>query len=159
MGFCSRCGRPREERTVRGRQRQVCTGCERIAYTDPKVAVGVVAARDGAVLLTQRNHQPKMGEWSFPSGFVDAGERVEDAAVREVKEETGIDVRVERLLGVFSEPVVKSHLPGADRVRELIERPLELLGFPNAGGIGRRQSQDQQDCGSADAPGPVLHVS
>lgn len=43
-----------------------------------------------------------MGRWSFPSGYVDAGENVEDAAVREVEEETGIKVSIDRLLGVYS---------------------------------------------------------
>ena len=57
----------------------------------------------------RRDLYPHRGEWSFPSGFVDAGETLEQAAVREAKEETGLDLRILRLLGAYSssgEPVV-----------------------------------------------------
>ncbi|MCX6024372.1 MAG: NUDIX domain-containing protein [Chloroflexi bacterium] len=107
--FCMRCGAAMAEREMDGTTRWGCTSCSFILYRDPKVAVGVVTAQNGRVLLTQRNHQPKMGEWSFPSGFVDYGEKLESAAEREVWEETGVRVRVDALLGVFSEtgaPVV-----------------------------------------------------
>jgi ADP-ribose pyrophosphatase YjhB (NUDIX family) len=73
-----------------------------VYYNDPKVGVGVLAERRGKLLLVKRNHEPRFGEWSFPSGYVDAGEVVEEAAVRETKEETGLDVRIDRLLGAYS---------------------------------------------------------
>jgi 8-oxo-dGTP diphosphatase len=82
----------------------VCPGCGTVHFDDPKVAVGVVADRDGAILMTRRNHEPKLGAWSFPSGYVDAYEQVEEAAVREAHEETGLDITIERLLGVYQEP-------------------------------------------------------
>lgn len=89
-----------------------CThaACGYVWYADPKVGTGVVVD-DGAgrILLVRRNHEPRMGQWAFPSGFVDAGEVVEDAAAREVREETGVEVRLDRLLGVYStagDPVV-----------------------------------------------------
>ena len=50
----------------------------------------------------RRNLEPHIGEWSFPSGYVDAGEGLEEAAVRETREETGLDVRIQRLLGAYS---------------------------------------------------------
>ena len=50
----------------------------------------------------RRNLEPNIGEWSFPSGYVDAGETLEDASVRETREETGLDVRIQRLLGAYS---------------------------------------------------------
>jgi 8-oxo-dGTP diphosphatase len=73
-----------------------------VRYENPKVATGVVAERDGRILLVRRNHEPMMGRWSFPSGFVDAGEVVEEAAIREAREETGVEVRIDNLLGVYS---------------------------------------------------------
>jgi 8-oxo-dGTP diphosphatase len=102
--FCLDCGARLEVRTAFGRERPVCPACGHVHFDDPKVAVGVVAERDGCVLLTRRNHEPKMGAWSFPSGFVDAYEDVYAAAVREAWEETGLNVRIEHLLGVYQEP-------------------------------------------------------
>src|SRR5205823_1229333 len=75
-----------------------------VRYENPKVATGVVAERDGSILLVRRNHEPMMGRWSFPSGFVDSGEVVPEAAIRETREETGVEVRIDRLLGVYSAP-------------------------------------------------------
>jgi ADP-ribose pyrophosphatase YjhB (NUDIX family) len=89
-------------RVAFGRKRPVCPACEYVHFNDPKVAVGVVAHRRGRLLLVKRNHEPRLGEWSFPSGFIDAGEPLEEGAVRETKEETGLDVRIERLLGAYS---------------------------------------------------------
>ncbi|MDE2893542.1 MAG: NUDIX domain-containing protein [Chloroflexota bacterium] len=80
-----------------------CDVCDWINYRDPKVAVVVLASDEqGRLLYVRRNHEPAMYRWAWPSGFVDAGERVEDAAVREVREETGVEVEIGRLLGVWS---------------------------------------------------------
>ena len=84
-------------------------GCGYAWYPDPKVAVGVVAERGGRILLVRRNHEPALGRWAFPSGYVDAGELLEDAARRETREEAGVEVRIDRLLGTWSsagDPVV-----------------------------------------------------
>ena len=81
-----------------------CDACDWINYIDPKLAVVVLATDDqGRLLYIRRNHEPQMYRWAWPSGFVDAGERVEDAAVREVREETGVEVEVGDLLGIWSE--------------------------------------------------------
>lgn len=89
--------------------RPVCTKCGYIFFHNPKVAVGVVAVEDGKILLVRRNVDPQRGLWSYPAGYVDEGERVEDALRREVREETNLDLRLDHLLGVYSEeasPVV-----------------------------------------------------
>ena len=92
----------RFRRVAYGTRRRVCTECGYVHFDDPKVAVGILAERRGRLLLVRRNHEPHAGEWSFPSGYVDVGEVLEEAAVREAKEETGFDVRIDRLLGAYS---------------------------------------------------------
>ena len=104
---CQRCGHLTETRDVEGRQRPVCPACGTVTYQDPKLAVSVVILRDAAdgpeVLLGQRAaHTRNPGTWSFPAGFVDRGENVEAAAVREVFEETGLTITLGPLLGVWS---------------------------------------------------------
>lgn len=64
----------------------------------------VVFDRAGRLLLIKRGHAPFKGKWALPGGYVDYGERVEDAALRELKEETGIEGRIVRLVGVYSDP-------------------------------------------------------
>lgn len=101
--FCQRCGGETSERDVDGRPRPVCGACGFVVYLDPKLAVAVVIERDGSILLGRRGpNSREPGRWSFPAGFVDRGEQVEDAAVREVMEETGLAVEIGPLLGLFS---------------------------------------------------------
>lgn len=70
----------------------------------PKLAVDVLVEENGKILLIKRNFDPFKGKWALPGGFIEYKETVEQAAVREVKEETGIDVELEGLLGVYSDP-------------------------------------------------------
>jgi ADP-ribose pyrophosphatase YjhB (NUDIX family) len=109
MRFCPQCASRLEEREIEGRRRPACPTCGFVWYLDPKVAVAVVVLDEGRVLLCRRTADPGRGRWSFPAGFVDRGERVEAAAAREVREETGLEVALGRLVGVYSEegnPVV-----------------------------------------------------
>lgn len=73
-------------------------------YRDPKVAVAVIITDARGILLQQRAMEPRIGLWTFPSGYVDRGEQVERAAEREVAEELGLPVTLTHLLGVYSEP-------------------------------------------------------
>ena len=70
----------------------------------PVVGVGAIILRRGRVLLVQRGRAPGRGLWSLPGGAVEPGERLEDAVRREVREETGLEVVVERLVGVYGKP-------------------------------------------------------
>ncbi len=100
MLYCQQCGQPTEERRNDGRLRPICVACGAVTYLDPKLAAAVVIERDGCILLGRRAPGSReAGKWSFPAGFVERGERVEDAAVREVREETGISATVRELLG------------------------------------------------------------
>jgi 8-oxo-dGTP diphosphatase len=108
--YCTACGAPTEERPVEGLLRPVCPACGLVAYLDPKLAVAVLIVRDGRVLLGKRGPGTREpGKWSFPAGFVERGERVERAAAREAREETGLDVAIGDLIGLYSsegDPVV-----------------------------------------------------
>lgn len=71
----------------------------------PKLTVDVVIpAEEGRVVLIRRGNEPFKGQWALPGGFVEVGETVETAAVRETEEETGLAVELARLVGVYSEP-------------------------------------------------------
>ena len=82
--------------------RLVCTSCGTVVFLDPKVVAGVIAAIDGRVVMVRRNMEPGIGRWTFPAGFVDRGESVEAAAVREIEEEACLKVRLNGLVGVYS---------------------------------------------------------
>ena len=103
MPFCEQCGHPTVEREVDGRDRPVCVSCGAVTYLDPKLAVAVVIEREGRILLGRRGPGTREpGKWSFPAGFVERGEPVEEAAVREVREEVGLAVTLGPLIGLYS---------------------------------------------------------
>ena len=101
--FCQHCGGGLETEQVEGRPRPRCSDCGVTVFEDPKLAAVTLVARDGKLALVRRGVEPHIGRWSFPSGFVDRGERVEDAAVRETLEETGLHVRLTGLVGLYSD--------------------------------------------------------
>src|SRR5215210_1334910 len=101
--YCQQCGSPTEERLVEDRMRPVCVSCRAVTYLDPKLAVAVVIEREGKLLFGRRGPGTRApGKWSFPAGFVERGERIEDAAVREVREEVGLEITLGPLLGLYS---------------------------------------------------------
>ena len=111
--FCPRCGTAitREERF--GKIHPVCPQCEWIHFEDPKVAAAILIEQDGRVLLVRRTNEPFRGLWTLPAGFIDAGEDPARAAERECLEETGLSVRVMRVLDVIAG---REHERGADFV-------------------------------------------
>ena len=85
--------------------RHVCTKCGQIIYLDPKVAVGtIIRTDDSRIVLVRRAIEPGYGLWVFPGGYVDRGEEIRTAAVREAKEEAGLDVRLDGLVNIYSYP-------------------------------------------------------
>jgi len=73
-------------------------------YKNPKVTIDAAIIRDGKILLVKRNKNPFKNRWALPGGFVEYGEKVENAVIREVLEETGLKVEIKKLFGVYSDP-------------------------------------------------------
>jgi ADP-ribose pyrophosphatase YjhB (NUDIX family) len=107
--FCPRCGGHLVVNELEGRARPICQDCGFVYYVDPKVAVAVIVPYGEGIVLGRRDIDPGRGDWSFPSGYVDRGEVVEEAARREVEEEIGLRVAIDGLVGLYStagEPVI-----------------------------------------------------
>lgn len=95
---------------------------------------GIILNENGKILLIKRKNNPFKDLWALPGGFVEYGEKVEDAVLREIKEETGLDVEIVKLFGVYSDPerdprghtisvvfhckIVGGDLKGADDAKE-----------------------------------------
>lgn len=109
--YCIRCGNAVEQQPSYGQVRPVCPACGWVHFADPKVAAAVLVERDGEILLVQRSYNPYKGAWSLPAGFINAAEAPAEAARRECLEETGLQVRITRLLDVYAK---KEHEGGAD---------------------------------------------
>ncbi len=102
--FCPKCGGSLGRRAIKDAEpeRLVCQSCRFVFFLDPKVAVGTITSLDGKLVLLKRGIEPAYGKWVFPGGFVDRGERVEEAAIRETREESHLDVRLTGLLNIYS---------------------------------------------------------
>jgi ADP-ribose pyrophosphatase YjhB (NUDIX family) len=105
--FCPICGQPLEFRVLKASEpkRLVCTNtaCGFVFYLDPKIAVGtIIEMPDGRLVLVRRAIEPGYGKWVFPGGYVDRGEEITLAAVREAREEAGLEIAIDRLINVYS---------------------------------------------------------
>lgn len=84
--------------------RLVCSSCGFVFYQDPKLAACSIVEVERRIVLLQRGVEPQKGKWVLPGGFVDRGEEVKAAAMRETVEECGIRTRIKDLLGIYSYP-------------------------------------------------------
>jgi ADP-ribose pyrophosphatase YjhB (NUDIX family) len=86
-------------------ERLVCSRCGFVFYIDPKIAVGtIIRAASERIVLVRRAIDPGYGKWVFPGGYVDRGEALPDAAMREAREECGLEVRLDGIVNVYSYP-------------------------------------------------------
>jgi 8-oxo-dGTP diphosphatase len=102
--YCPICGHTLGWREEGGRPRQACDNCGYVHYVNPVPAVGILIEMDGGVVLIRRGQPPHQGEWTLPSGFIEADESAEDAAIREAEEETGLKVEIIEMAGINSFP-------------------------------------------------------
>tara|TARA_R110002096_G_scaffold155437_7_gene319859 strand:- start:1801 stop:2364 length:564 start_codon:yes stop_codon:yes gene_type:complete len=95
LNYCSRCGAKIDEKL---RQNDdvisgICSSCDAVYYDNPKIIVLSLIDYQGKVLLCKRGIKPRLGYWCLPGGYMEKNETIEGAAIRETKEETGVEVK------------------------------------------------------------------
>lgn len=103
--FCPRCGGGLQSRLIKATEpeRLVCTACGFVFYMDPKIAVGtIIKTVSKSLVLVRRAIDPGYGKWVFPGGYVDRGEALQAAAIREAREECGLEIRLDGLVNIYS---------------------------------------------------------
>lgn len=108
MKFCTSCGNSVSLKIPEGddRERFVCTACDLIHYSNPRVIVGCVPVYEGRVLLCKRAIQPRKNYWTLPAGFMENGETTQQGAARETWEEARARVSQLDLYRVFDVPYI-----------------------------------------------------
>lgn len=104
LKYCPICSTELTQREEGGRLRPACDNCGYVHYVNPVPGVGLLIEKDGGLVLIKRGHPPHKGEWTLPSGFVEADESAEEAAIREAEEETGLQVEIIELAAINSFP-------------------------------------------------------
>ena len=109
MKFCYNCGSPVEFRIPDGDHlpRFVCPNCHTIHYQNPRIIAGCIPVRGDQVLLCKRAIEPRLGYWTFPAGFMENGEAVQDGAAREAMEEALARVEIGSLISIVN--VIRAH--------------------------------------------------
>jgi ADP-ribose pyrophosphatase YjhB (NUDIX family) len=105
LNFCSSCGGPLRFGTVPGeeRERLACSACGRIAYVNPRLVVTTLPITDaGEIVLIRRGIEPGLGSWAQPGGFLEVDETVNQAAIRETFEESGLLVEPGEIVGLYT---------------------------------------------------------
>jgi ADP-ribose pyrophosphatase YjhB (NUDIX family) len=131
LHFCPRCGQPP---TITYPRSITCPHCGYAAFYNPKpVACAITQTADDEIILMRRGFEPRRGHWSMPGGFVDLGESVADAAVREAQEELEIEIEIQHLIGVYSRAedrtVVVVYAATTTGTPSLTEEALEVRAF------------------------------
>lgn len=98
--WCPQCRAEMTRRFDGGSERPVCPACGLVQYLNPAPAAGIVLLRGDRVCLVKRRYEPKRGQWSLPTGFMEWGEEPAETARREALEETGLEVELDGLYAV-----------------------------------------------------------
>ena len=102
LEFCSNCGNKNKFGKKDGNKRHYCLECQTIHYENPKPTVSLISQSKKNILLVKRAVNPGRGLWGLPGGFIEKGETPDVAAIRELKEETGLDGKIRQLIGTCS---------------------------------------------------------
>lgn len=105
MNYCDECGSKQLIQQVPSGDniaRWTCTSCEKIFYSNPKVVVGAVVTYAGSYLLCKRAIAPRIGFWTYPAGFLENNETLEEGVLREAFEEAKVEIKLTGLLGTYS---------------------------------------------------------
>jgi 8-oxo-dGTP diphosphatase len=100
--YCPRCSAELVEKRIDHRKRKSCPVCGFVFYKNPVPAAGVIITKDDKILLVKRRYDPFKGDWSIPAGFMEYEESPEECAIREIKEELNLDIKIKKLFNVYS---------------------------------------------------------
>ena len=99
--FCYACGGKLISKPIHGIERLVCSKCETITFLNSKPCVGALILDKDRILLTLRKSEPFKNHWDIPGGFLEYGEHPEQGLMRELREELGLEIKIETLFGIF----------------------------------------------------------
>ncbi len=102
--FCPHCGNLLQQSLIDHKPRSTCSDCSYVNWGDFSLAVGGVLWHNGKVLLVQRGNNPGKGTWTIPGGYVDLGESIGEAVIREIQEETGIKAEPLSIIALRDRP-------------------------------------------------------
>lgn len=153
------------------RARRICADCGFIDYVNPKIVAGAVVTDDqGRILICRRAIEPGKGLWTLPAGYMELGESVEQAAMREAREEAMADIALDGLLAVYSVPrisqvqiffrarLLSPIAPGPESLevslRAWDDLPVDTLAFPSV----RWALDDWRAAKDQAAPVPVMRT-
>jgi ADP-ribose pyrophosphatase YjhB (NUDIX family) len=156
--YCFQCGASLVREIVEGRNREICTECGWIDYEHRKVSAAACIEKDGKVLLVQRGIESWKNTWYMPAGYLEVDEEPRECATREVLEETGFEVNIGNLLGIYtyeddprgngivllySGTIIGGDIqPNDETIQVKFFTPDEALALPKAGAGGARQIED-----------------
>ena len=135
--FCPLCGFSLRKRQIDGQKRLMCRRCGWIHYENPlPVVICAVKNKDNKVLIVRRNLAPGKNKWALPGGFIEIKETPEVAVLRELKEETGLKGKINKLTGVYIQKtryygsfLVVGYEVRISKIRLLLNRELKEARF------------------------------
>ena len=100
--YCFECGAQVVEKFIDGRLREICPSCGWVHYEHRKVSAAVRIVKDNKLLLVQRAIEPWKSAWHMPAGYLEVDETPQECAAREAREETGYEVMIGELAGIYT---------------------------------------------------------